>query len=384
MATDKRQATPDILGDLMSAAPAGVAKPAASSLRIAEIRRDGGTQPRAGLDEAHVADMVQAIAEEVQLPPVDVVFDGTQYWLYDGFHRVEAHMRTGRYTVMAIIHQGTQVDAQWASYGVNRSHGLKRTNEDKKRAVLAALKHPNGASMSNVQIAKHCGVDESTVRVHRAYMELSSGIPKIETRTVERGGKTYEQKTANIGTSVAARLERSEGSRQPKRDDAAEDAWQPTRETKVADLDTWTGDPIVILPTAGRPMMEVLKTDDELAAEAEVADIASREAAADEAARQARDQDFQDRMSREAAARRDAEYARQAQAAVLTPDIDANAVTETAASARNTKIDFMMERLQKALDVLSDYEQVTGIYIHSSALRRVVSEMLAKLEGNKV
>jgi hypothetical protein len=34
--------------------------------------------------------------------------------------------------------------------------------------------------------------------------------------------------------------------------------------------------------------------------------------------------------------------------------------------------------------VLSDYEQTTGIYIHSSALRRVVTEMLAKLEGNKV
>lgn len=38
---------------------------------------------------------------------------------------------------------------------------------------------------------------------------------------------------------------------------------------------------------AGRPLMEVIKTDDELAAEAQAADIASREAAADEATRQA-------------------------------------------------------------------------------------------------
>jgi hypothetical protein len=45
-----------------------------------------------------------------------------------------------------------------------------------------------------------------------------------------------------------------------------------------------------LLPTPaqpGRPMFEVLRTDDELAAEAQAADIASRNAAADEAARQA-------------------------------------------------------------------------------------------------
>ena len=209
-----RKPTPNILDDLMSAAPAGTAKPAASSLRIEEIRRDGGTQPRAGLDQGHVQDLIAALVAGDELPPVDVYFDGNAYWLYDGYHRVDAHSRLGKYTIQAIIHQGTQVDAQWASYSVNRGHGLKRTNEDKKRAVLASLRHANAASLSNVQIAKHVGVDEGTIRHYRAHMEATSEIPKSTART-GTDGRTIN--TANIGASRPA----------PQRDDAAEDAWRP-------------------------------------------------------------------------------------------------------------------------------------------------------------
>jgi hypothetical protein len=375
---------------------------------------------------------VQAIAEEVQLPPVDVVFDGTQYWLYDGFHRVEAHMRTGRFTVQAVIHQGTQVDAQWMSYGVNRSHGLKRTNDDKRRQVLAAMKHPNAATMSDREIAKHVGVDHKTIGAYRAELAVSGEIPQIAERTVNRGGQTYTQNTANIGTNQPTRPA-------PKRDDAAEDAWTAKQEApaplapsedmlyalrrfwgnnrdelkritrttesvsyirswlRQREPDMWFDDircefsegrvavwlakygpmsgrpsdlactfeewalatdkiKYELLATAGRPMREVLKTDDELAAEAEAADIASREAAADEAARQARDQDFQDRMSREAAARRDAEYARQAQAAVLTPDID----TQADANRQTTRHTMLLKYLDQCIQALPEIGELTG------------------------
>lgn len=218
----ERKTTPNILDDVMSATPLGPAKPAATPLRIAEIRRDGGTQPRAGLDETHVADLLAAIAAGDELPPVDVTFDGTAYWLYDGFHRVEATSRHGKYTVAAIIHQGTQADAQWASYAANSRHGLKRTNDDKRRQVLAALRHPTGASMSNREIARHVGVDEGTVRNYREQLEATAEIPQIAKRAVTRGGSTYTQNTARIGANQPARP-------QPKRDDAAEDAWRPPR-----------------------------------------------------------------------------------------------------------------------------------------------------------
>lgn len=76
---------------------------------------------------------------------------------------------------------------------MRQSHGLRRTNADKRRAVDAALRHPNAAKMSNVQIAEHCGVGEALVRHMRGSIVVlnddTSSAP-IE-RTVTRNGTTY-------------------------------------------------------------------------------------------------------------------------------------------------------------------------------------------------
>lgn len=90
--------------------------------------------------------------------------------------------------------------------GVNQAHGLRRTNDDKRKAVMAALRHPKGAKMSDTQIAEHVGVDVKTVGKYRSELESSMEIPEITTRTVTRGGKTYEQNTANIGKASATEL----------------------------------------------------------------------------------------------------------------------------------------------------------------------------------
>jgi len=66
--------------------------------------------------------------------------------------------------------------------------------------VEAALKHPRAADMSNVEIANHCGVTHQTVANHRnGIIQNLKDAPKE--RTVTRKGKTYTQKTANIGKS---------------------------------------------------------------------------------------------------------------------------------------------------------------------------------------
>lgn len=188
-----RQSTPDILGPILTGDP----RP--TELRIADIRRDGATQPRAGLDAAHVEDMIAALTDGETLPPIDVMFDGSFYWVYDGFHRISAHERLGRLKITAIVHQGAQADAQWESYAVNKAHGLKRTNEDKKRQSLAALRHPRAASLSNTQIAKHVGVDEGTIRHYRAQLEVTSEIPTSSTRT-GADGRIYN--TEKIGQTA--------------------------------------------------------------------------------------------------------------------------------------------------------------------------------------
>lgn len=169
------------------------------NVRIDALRLDGGTQPRQGINTAYVDELTASIVEGATLPPVEVIYDGTNYWLYDGFHRVAAHQAAGILIIDANIHQGTQADAQWRSYAANQTHGLRRTNDDKQRAIKAALRHPNGVTMANREIARHLGVDEKTVRLWREKLQASAEIPQMDERTVTRNGTTYTQNTANVG-----------------------------------------------------------------------------------------------------------------------------------------------------------------------------------------
>jgi len=167
-------------------------------LNLHQIRTDGGTQPRAALHQDVILEYQEQMEAGIAFPSPTVFFDGQEYWLADGFHRHAA--AAGAFPGKPIeceVRQGTQGDAQWFSYSANQSHGLRRSNEDKQRAVRAALAHPKAATLSNIQLAQHCGVDEGTVRKYR--QNASSEFPKIATRQVTRGGTTYQQNTANIG-----------------------------------------------------------------------------------------------------------------------------------------------------------------------------------------
>lgn len=178
------------------------AAPSATKLPIAKIRRDGGTQPRQGLNEEVLTEYGQALAEGAQFPPVDVMFDGVFYWLYDGFHRVETHLRAGRQEIEVRILHGSQSEAQWYSYAANRKHGLRRSSEDKVRAVKLALGHPNGLTLSDRQIAQHVGADGKTVAKYRKEMEVSTGTPHTNVRK-GMDGKVYD--TRNISQQNRSR-----------------------------------------------------------------------------------------------------------------------------------------------------------------------------------
>ncbi|HET8700465.1 MAG TPA: hypothetical protein VFL97_02220 [Nitrococcus sp.] len=92
----------------------------------------------------------------------------------------------------------TRREAVLHSVGANAAHGLRRTNEDKRRAVLTLLNDEEWGKWSDREIARRCGVTNKTVAAYRN--ELSEEIPQIgNSRTVERNGTVYEQDTANIG-----------------------------------------------------------------------------------------------------------------------------------------------------------------------------------------
>lgn len=168
-------------------------------LNLDLIRTDGGTQPRLCIDFDAVDDYILEMRAGTIFPPLIVFFDGSHYWLADGFHRYKAAEQSGVTEIACDIRQGTQQDAQWYSFGANKTNGLRRTNDDKQRAVKAALVHPLGAGKSNVDIAAHVGVDEGTVRNWR--QKLTSEIPKCPMRT-GRDGRTINVSNIDCKSAV--------------------------------------------------------------------------------------------------------------------------------------------------------------------------------------
>lgn len=166
-----------------------------AKLPLEGIRINGGTQPRVETNEAAIADYAESIRAGAELPPVIVFDDGTDLWLADGFHRFHAHRTAGTAEIQCDVRRGTRRDAVLFSVGANASHGLRRSNEDKRKAVMTLLNDTEWSTWSGNQIAKACSVSESFVR----HLRLNEDAPAPAVRTVERSGQTYQQNTANIG-----------------------------------------------------------------------------------------------------------------------------------------------------------------------------------------
>lgn len=132
-------------------------------LAINKIRTDGGTQPRKGLDADTVEQYTQAVKAKVKFPPVIVYHDGAVYWLADGFHRLQAHRNAQKRVILADVRQGNLREAILHSAGANATHGLRRSNDDKQRAVMCLLDDPEWAEWSDRAIAKRCNVSHTFV-----------------------------------------------------------------------------------------------------------------------------------------------------------------------------------------------------------------------------
>lgn len=172
------------------------------SLDISQIRRDGGTQSRAKIDEATVADFVHAMSDKDNIfPPVEVYYDGTNYWLADGFHRLEAWERIGRTTKLPVnIRPGDRRRAILHSLKANTTHGLRRSNEDKRHSVQMLLDDEEWSQWSNREIAKACAVSDHLVGEMRGLTAFSRSEDPNEVRTyTTRHGITAKMRVKKLG-----------------------------------------------------------------------------------------------------------------------------------------------------------------------------------------
>ena len=132
-------------------------------INLSYIRRDGGTQARAEMNYAAIDDYAQAMGSGAKFPPVVLFQDQDIYWLGDGFHRVEAAAKAGKKAIQAEIRQGGQRQARLFALGANATHGVRRTNADKRLAVSILLDDPEWSQWSNRKIADAVGVSDPFV-----------------------------------------------------------------------------------------------------------------------------------------------------------------------------------------------------------------------------
>jgi N6-adenosine-specific RNA methylase IME4 len=168
-------------------------------ISLSRVRRDGGTQPRAGLDEPTVESYAEALRDGARLPPVGLVFDGTDYWLWDGFHRAAAHERAGLSRIDADVIAGTRRDAVLLAVGANAAHGLPRTHDDKRRALLILLGDAEWSAWSDREIAARAHVSHTFV----AKLRGVTGNVASERTYATKHGTVATMDTAAIGKRAA-------------------------------------------------------------------------------------------------------------------------------------------------------------------------------------
>ena len=171
------------------------------TLNLLNIRIDGGTQARLQLNQEVVAEYAEKMRDGEVFPPVTVYFDGSEYWLADGFHRYFATKANAKTSIDADVENGTQQEAKKYSWKANSRRGLRLNHDDFKNIILAMLSDEETKTWSNRQIAEWVGVSHSTVNRIKSSLEQSSS-DTTEKKYINKHGKESVMKTEKIGKTV--------------------------------------------------------------------------------------------------------------------------------------------------------------------------------------
>ena len=152
-------------------------------MKLLDIKLDTELQSRVEISDEAINDYSEALREGAKFPPVTVFYDGSSYFLADGWHRYYAHKKAGLALIEATVINGTFRDAKLFSFGANDTNGLRKTNADKRKAVLAMLDDMEWAERNDNEIAKECRV--SIMTVGRIRKQL--GVVPEEIKYVKNG-----------------------------------------------------------------------------------------------------------------------------------------------------------------------------------------------------
>lgn len=187
------------------------------------IRTDAGTQTRCVITPDRVEEYAESMLTGDKFPPVIVYHDGTTYWLADGFHRVLAANRNKYATIAADVRTGTKLDALRCGLESNHTHGLYRTNADKRHCIGLALE--NFPKLSDRALAEMCGVSNTAVGEVRHEMDALSEIDSSS--RIGRDGKSRKAPMRKAAKLSEPPIEISRPEETPHIRSAAEELAEP-------------------------------------------------------------------------------------------------------------------------------------------------------------
>lgn len=199
--------TPDVESDVVKdAAPRVVDQTPTNDLIL-----DPEVQPRESVDMEVVADYKEAMLKGDNFQPIVVYKDSDGNMVVaDGWHRVLAARGARKATILAEIREGTLRDAILHSVSANATHGLRRTDADKRKSVLRLLNDDEWSKWSANVIAGKVGVSQPYVsRLKKEMAEARGEEARGSGGTVQTAdGRTMD--TSRIGRPRKERPEEEE------------------------------------------------------------------------------------------------------------------------------------------------------------------------------
>lgn len=173
-------------------------------MKLSDIKLDGDLQSRVEISDEVINDYSEALREGAKFPAITVFYDGASYHLADGWQRYFAHKKAGLVEIDADIIEGTRRDAILYSLSANAKHGLRRTNADKRKAVMTMLDDMEWSELGDSEIARKCAV--SSMMVGRIRKEIGAVTDNI---TYKRGDKevTMKRPDNQVKTKVEPKVE---------------------------------------------------------------------------------------------------------------------------------------------------------------------------------
>jgi ParB-like chromosome segregation protein Spo0J len=172
-------------------------------MKLTEITVDSSLQGRCKLNQEVVDEYSETLREGGKLPAITVFRVGSSHYLVDGWHRYFAHKKAGLADIEVNVIEGTMREATLYAVGANDDHGLRRTNDDKRKAVMMLLDDLEWSEWSDREIAKAAKVSFMTV----GRIRKSLGIAPEQVKAVLKGKETTVKVERNNDDRQHAQIE---------------------------------------------------------------------------------------------------------------------------------------------------------------------------------